>query len=86
MPNLRTECTGSIAQYCAMADDKTAIFISHRMTLSSICDKIVLIDNGTILECGTHEQLISRQGLYQKMYEKQAGYYRSNEGGDHSAL
>ena len=73
-------------QYCAMADDKTAIFISHRMTLSSICDKIVLIDNGTILECGTHEQLISRQGLYQKMYEKQAGYYRSNEGGDHSAL
>lgn len=73
-------------QYCNMANDKTAVFISHRMTLSSICDKIVLIDKGTILECGTHAQLISRQGLYQEMYEKQASYYRANKGGDHSDL
>ena len=73
-------------QYCSMADDKTAIFISHRMTLSSICDKIILIDKGSILEQGTHEQLISRQGLYQEMYEKQAIYYRTSEGGVHSAF
>jgi ATP-binding cassette subfamily B protein len=50
---------------------KTSIIITHRITSMIDFDKILVLDNGTIAEQGTHEELINNKGLYTEMYEKQ---------------
>ncbi len=50
---------------------QTLIIISHRLTLLSICDLIYCLDKGKIIEKGTHEELLSKKGLYWKLYQKQ---------------
>lgn len=56
--------------------DKTTVFVSHRLSSSTISDKIVVLDNGEIAEYGTHLELLNQNGLYQGMYEIQARYYK----------
>ena len=51
----------------------SVILISHRITTLSSADKILVLDRGRILEEGTHEQLKSAGGLYQKIYDAQSG-------------
>ena len=58
-----------------MVGDKTAIYISHRMSSCKFCDKIVVLEKGEIAESGTHEQLMAMKGLYSKLYDAQAQYY-----------
>lgn len=60
-----------------MVADKTAIFISHRMSSCKFCDQIVVLDAGKIVESGTHESLLNQQGIYAELYETQAKYYCS---------
>lgn len=55
--------------------DKTAIYISHRMSSCKFCDRIVVINNGRIEEEGSHDSLMDKNGLYAKMYNTQANYY-----------
>ncbi len=62
-------------QYRGMIKDKMAMFISHRMSFSSFCGKILLIDNGRIIESGSHEELMKLGGKYSEMYSAQAQYY-----------
>jgi ATP-binding cassette subfamily B protein len=50
---------------------KTSIIITHRITSMIDFDKIIVLDNGTITEQGTHEELIKNKQLYAEMYEKQ---------------
>lgn len=54
---------------------KTAIYISHRMSSCKFCDRIVVLEKGTISETGNHMELIENQGIYAKLYETQAKYY-----------
>ena len=59
-----------------MVSDKTAIFISHRMSSCKFCDEVVVFDEGEIVETGTHENLVANtDGVYHKMWEAQAQYY-----------
>lgn len=59
-----------------MVSDKTAIFISHRMSSCKFCDEVVVFDEGEIVETGTHEELVTNDsGVYHKMWEAQAQYY-----------
>jgi len=51
----------------------SVILISHRITTLSAADKILVLDRGRIVEEGTHEQLKDAGGIYQKIYETQAG-------------
>ena len=51
----------------------SVILISHRITTLSSADKIIVLDRGRITEEGTHEELISAGGIYQKIYETQSG-------------
>jgi len=51
----------------------SVILISHRITTLSAADKILVLDRGRIVEEGTHEQLKSGGGIYQKIYEAQSG-------------
>ena len=58
-----------------MANDKTAFFISHRLYSSKICDRILLFENGNIVENGTHSELMNLKSKYYEMFELQAQYY-----------
>lgn len=57
-------------------DDKIVIIIAHRLSTVVDCDKIILIENGKIIESGTHNELLNAKGKYQKMFLTQAALYR----------
>lgn len=59
----------------SMIHDKTAIFISHRMSSCKFCDEIVVFENGEIVQKGSHEKLVKEAGLYQRLWNAQAQYY-----------
>ena len=52
------------------------LYISHRLSSTRFCDRIVLIEDGSIIEEGVHEELIARGGRYAALYEMQSCYYR----------
>ena len=62
-----------------MVRDKTAIFVSHRLSSSQFCDKVALFDDGKILEYGSHHELLRQNGRYAAMFNLQASYYREEE-------
>jgi len=51
--------------------DRTTIIISHRVSSAKLADKIVVLDDGHIVEQGTHKQLMKKNGAYRELYEKQ---------------
>jgi len=51
--------------------DRTVIVIAHRISTIRRADRIVVLDSGQIAETGTHEQLVSRGGIYQRLHELQ---------------
>lgn len=56
--------------------EKTAIYISHRLSSCKLCDKIAIFHNGKIIQYGTHDELIKEKGSqYESMYMAQAQYY-----------
>ena len=62
------EIIGNLYNYLK---DKTAVIITHRIFSLFNFDKIVVMDDGNIVEQGTHESLMALKGLYFKMYQKQ---------------
>lgn len=56
-------------------EGKTVIFISHRLASAKFCDKIVVLENGMIVEQGTHHELMEIKGLYNKMFSIQMKLY-----------
>lgn len=67
-------------KYNTFTSEKTSIFISHRLSSTRFCDRIILLNNGEILEEGTHEELIKKGGNYANMFEVQSHYYKKKEG------
>jgi len=65
-------------QYKSLTQNKTSIFISHRLASTSFCDKIAFISEGRITELGTHDQLIAQNMEYAKLFEIQSHYYNEN--------
>ena len=59
-----------------LVEDKTAIFISHRMSSCRFCKNILVFDGGKIVQMGSHEQLLeNKEGLYARLWNAQAQYY-----------
>lgn len=58
-----------------MVQDKTSIYISHRMSSCRFCDNILVFDEGQIIESGSHEKLMKEGGLYSQLWNAQAQYY-----------
>ena len=61
--------------YSTLLQDKTALFISHRLASTRFCDTILFLENGTIKERGTHDELVTLGGSYAHMFEVQSQYY-----------
>lgn len=63
-----------------LVEDKTAIYISHRMSSSVFCDRILIIDGGTVADYDTHENLMKKtDSLYYKLFHSQAENYKLEE-------
>ena len=61
------------------ARDHTMLFISHRLSSVKDCDRVFMLEKGTLIEEGTHAQLIASNGKYAQMYKKQAMNYLALE-------
>jgi len=55
---------------------KTTVFISHRLGSTKLADEILVIDDGRIIERGTHDDLMDDEGQYAEMFEAQRGWYQ----------
>ena len=58
--------------------EKTVIFISHRLSTTRLADRIIMLEKGRIVEAGTHDELLERNGKYAQMWKVQAGAYLQN--------
>lgn len=59
------------------AEGKTVIFISHRLSTTRMADRIYMFENGSIIECGSHDELMAQNGKYAHMYRVQAKKYQT---------
>ena len=59
---------------------RTAIYISHRLSSCRFCDEITVMDNGEIVERGSHDDLIKAGGNYSRLWSAQAEYYKDTAG------
>lgn len=62
-----------------LTKNKTSFYISHRLSSTRFCDRILYLKDGRIAESATHEELMARKGEYFKMYEMQSYYYREEK-------
>lgn len=56
-------------------EDKTILFISHRLSSCKFCDRIIVLSEGKIAEEGTHGELMKKKGMYSRLFEAQAENY-----------
>lgn len=65
-----------------IVQNKSAVYISHRLSSTRFCDRIAMFKSGEMVEYGSHEELIRRGGAYAEIFEIQAQYYK--EGRDYA--
>ncbi|MBE7057152.1 MAG: ABC transporter ATP-binding protein [Ruminococcaceae bacterium] len=58
-----------------IAEGKTLIFISHKLSSAKMADRVFLFENGRIIESGSHEELMELNGKYAEMFNTQSSYY-----------
>ena len=62
--------------YNDITENKSSIFISHRLASTKFCDKIIFLKNGEIYESGSHDKLIRKNGPYKELYDIQSKNYK----------
>lgn len=67
-------------KFNSIVGTRTAIYISHRLSSCRFCDEITVMEDGEIVERGSHDELISAGGNYSRMWSAQAEYYRDTAG------
>lgn len=58
---------------------KTAVYISHRLSSTRFCDHVAMFEGGKLVEYGTHESLMEKGGAYREMFDVQAQYYQEED-------
>lgn len=67
-------------RYDELTAGKTSVFISHRLSSTRFCERILYMESGRVVEQGTHEELMAAAGGYARMFETQARYYEDTKG------
>lgn len=62
-----------------IVEDKTAIYISHRLSSCRFCDEIAVFEHGQVVQQGTHDSLLGAEGKYRDLWNAQAQYYQKKE-------
>jgi ABC-type multidrug transport system fused ATPase/permease subunit len=65
-------------KYHKLTSGKTSVYISHRLSSTQFCDRIVLLDGTKIAEIGTHSELMEKDGKYAEMFRLSSRYYRED--------
>ncbi len=60
-------------QLAALMEGKTVIAIAHRLSTIAMLDRLVVMDEGKIVETGSHSQLLEQDGLYASLWRRQSG-------------
>lgn len=68
-------------EYLTFAAGKTAVFISHRLSSTQFCDRVLFLQRGEIAQDGSHDELMRQPGPYREMFDVQAKYYREEQEG-----
>ncbi|XP_020165928.1 ABC transporter B family member 25, mitochondrial [Aegilops tauschii subsp. strangulata] len=55
----------------SLSVDRTSVFIAHRLTTAMLCDEIIVLENGTVVEQGPHDLLLSKHGRYAELWSQQ---------------
>ncbi|HAH96393.1 MAG TPA: ABC transporter ATP-binding protein, partial [Firmicutes bacterium] len=62
-------------KYLELTSDKTVIFVTHRISVAALAERIVVFDDGKIVEEGNHHELLAQGGKYATLYREQAKWY-----------
>lgn len=65
-------------KYNELTQNKTSIFISHRLASTRFCDRILYMEDGKIVENGSHDELIKMNGKYSYLFNVQSQYYKDD--------
>lgn len=60
-----------------ITENRTAVFVSHRLSCSMFVDRVLVLDGGRIVESGSHDELMKKGGKYCEMFTSQAQWYRT---------
>lgn len=66
-------------RYSELTENKLSFFVSHRLSSTRFCSRILLLQDGSFMEEGTHEALMKKNGLYAQMFTLQSHYYQEGE-------
>jgi len=58
--------------------NKTSVIIAHRLSTKAVMDRLIMIDNGSVAEEGTHAELVLAKGVYEKLWMRQSGGFLPN--------
>ena len=65
-------------------ENRSVIFISHRLSSARLADRVLLMERGEITESGTHAELMAKNGNYAAMFRRQAENYLGSEVAEHA--
>ncbi|MDR2102819.1 MAG: ABC transporter ATP-binding protein/permease [Treponema sp.] len=66
-------------RFFGMVKDKSSVFITHRLSSTRFCDRIIVLRKGEIVETGSHKDLLARKGYYTELFTMQAQFYTDVE-------
>lgn len=67
-------------KFNSIVGTRTAVYISHRLSSCRFCDEITVMEEGRIVQRGSHEELLAKGGVYRELWQAQAEYYRESAG------
>lgn len=66
-------------QFKSIVEDRCAVIVTHRLGSTKFADRIIVMDNGRIVESGTHDELLAHRGKYAEMWKAQAAWYTDED-------
>jgi ATP-binding cassette subfamily B protein len=65
-----------IERFQELTRERTAILVSHRLSTVKMADRIIVLENGGIVEEGSHRELMAKNGVYARLFSSQAQHYQ----------